>query len=155
MKYIDYLKLTDNFDKYLLFMDSLGFSDGEIASMCEVTAPTIHNAKKRQEPILEALKTVTAEAPVDKRNPDIQMVCQAFMTAFDTTKISKWDRFAAKRLADKHGKDNIVKVIELLAQNASDKYAPSVNSVRQLEEKWVNVSNYFKKKIGDSVEIDL
>jgi hypothetical protein len=155
MRYIDYLKLTDNFDKYLLFLDNLGFSDTEIATLCEVTTPTIHNAKKRQEPIIEALKTITAEAPTDKRNPDVQMVCQAFMTAFDTTKISKWDRFAAKRLADKHGADNIVKVITVLALNASDKYAPSVNSVRQLEEKWVNVSNYFKKKAGDTAEIDL
>lgn len=155
MKYIEYLKLTDNFDKYLLFLDELGFSDSEIASMTGVTAPTIHNAKKRQQPIIEALKTISGELTVaDKRNPDIQRIVETFIAAFDTTKTSKYDRFAAKRLADKHGADNIVKVIQLVAAHNSDKYCPSVNSIRQLEEKWPNVARYFKQKAADQV-VDL
>jgi hypothetical protein len=99
---------------------------------------------------LEALKNINDGIKVDKRNPDVQAIVDAFSERFGTTKASQYDRFAAKRLAHKYSAPEIIRVINALAQFGGDKYAPTVNSVRQLEEKLPGVVKFLKSKVADA-----
>lgn len=154
MNYLEYLKNHDNFDKYLLFLDALGFSGDEIATMTGVTRQTVHNAKSRQENLLEALKLIHSE-PKEHGNPDVNAIIGAFTESFGTTKSTKYDRWAAHRLAMKHGASVIVNIIKALAASRGDKYCPSVNSVKQIEEKWVNIANYIGRQQANNQVVEL
>lgn len=79
-------------------------------------------------------------------NADIDQVVDGFQEAFGNTKTTRYDRFAANRLVAKYGAQSVVGVIKLLASLSADKYAPSVSNVVQLEEKWVNILNFVRKK---------
>ncbi|HET7630453.1 MAG TPA: hypothetical protein VFK03_03700 [Candidatus Saccharimonadales bacterium] len=79
-------------------------------------------------------------------------VVEAFKEAFGTTKVSKYDRFAAHRLAEKHGQEAVVTIIRLLAQKSSEKFCPTVNSISQLEEKWVSALRFLRG--GQVVEVE-
>ena len=85
---------------------------------------------------------------------DVEVIVQKFSETFGTTKTSKQDRWAAHRLAQKFGSQSVVGVIGLLAQNSDQKYAPVVNSVAELENKFVSVMN-FLRNIKGSEEIQL
>lgn len=85
-------------------------------------------------------------------NADIDQVVGGFQEAFGNTKTTRFDRFAANRLVAKYGSQSVVGVIKLLASLQSDKYAPSVSSVVQLEEKFPNILSFVRKK-GQSGEV--
>lgn len=80
-------------------------------------------------------------------DPEVSTIVESFKEHFGTTKTSKWDRFAAKRLASKHGVDRILAVIDALSMVGGDKYAPSVNNVSQIEEKWVAIIRFLGGKV--------
>lgn len=155
MRALDFAKAYTNFDIIVLVLDERGLSDEQIAELLEITKPTIHNAKKRAEPLLEALKTISTEEPKTYGNPDVNAIVDEFKKQFGTTAASKYDRFAAKRLFTAHGTENVCKVIRALAHFSNDKYAPAVNSVRQLEEKWVSVIKFVGTKSNESQVIKL
>lgn len=146
MTYLEYLKNYDYFDKFLLFLDELGFSGDEIATMTGVTRQTLHNAKKRNETFLGALKMLTGPQK-EYGDPNINKIIGAFTESFGTTKSSKYDRWAAKRLSDKHGVEPMITIIQLLASRRGDQYRPSVNSVSELERKWDSVASYLGRQI--------
>lgn len=149
MKYLDYIKQYTNFDNVLVLFDELGFTDEEIMTKLEVSKQTIYNAQKRQEPLITALAAIPEPKAVQYGNPDINTIVEAFKQSFGTTAASRYDRFAAKRLAEKHGAENIVKVIQVLSQRAGAKFAPSVNSVSELEKKWVSVGKFLNNESND------
>lgn len=151
MRYLDYVKQFGTFDTILVLFDELGYTDEEITTKLEVTKGTLYNARKRQEALLEALKNMNGITSQDKRNPAVQAIVEAFTENFGTTKATQYDRWAAKRLATKHSEEVIVKVIKALALYTGDKYAPAVNNVRQLEEKWVSVGKFLNNKAGSQV----
>jgi hypothetical protein len=83
---------------------------------------------------------------------DVDKIVEKFADTFGTTKVSKYDRFAANRLAKKYGSQAVCGIVDLLAANGKEKYAPVVGSVAQLEEKWVSVLNFVRNhKDGDEV----
>lgn len=84
---------------------------------------------------------------------DVDRITQKFTDVFGTTKISKSDRFSARRLANKYGGQSVCGIIDLLAKNNGEKYAPVVNSVAQLEEKMPSVLNFLRKVQGKGEEI--
>lgn len=90
-------------------------------------------------------------------NEDVSEIVNTFKEVFGITKTSKYDRFAAKRLADKHGTDSIVQIIKLIAQRSSEQFCPTIGSVQQLETKWVSVIRFLRGNRGfnNSIEIDL
>ena len=97
------------------------------------------------------------EAPkvkVDARNPDIQTVIDAFAESFGTTKHTKYDRFAAKRLHTKYTVSEVVRLIKALAAKSNEKYCPSVNSVSQLEDKLPQVVKFLQGQ-PDNTEVEL
>lgn len=85
---------------------------------------------------------------------DIDIVLESFVQAFGTTKTSKNDRWAANRLVKKYSAQAVVGIINLLAANTTQKYAPVPNSVVQLEEKWVSILNFLRSIKGNE-EIQL
>lgn len=150
MQVIELAKSLNVIDLLLLILDEKGFSDAEIASIMEVSKQTIHNSKKRNMELLEALKMVKSP-PKEYGNKDINAVIKAFTDSFGTTKTTKYDRFAAKRLSDKYEPKIIVGAIRALSASQSDKYCPSVRSVTQFEEKLPNIIRYLKNKSTDGV----
>jgi len=83
---------------------------------------------------------------------DVDKVVMAFTDAFGTTKVSKYDRFAANRLVRKYGAQSVVGIVQLLAQRSTERYAPVVNSVVALENKFVSVRNFLAKQIQSGEE---
>lgn len=79
-------------------------------------------------------------------NVDVDRVVEKFSDTFGTTKTSKYDRFAAKRLVDKYGSDAVVGIIGLLGSRSTEKFAPVVNSISQLESKWASVLNFVRSQ---------
>lgn len=78
-------------------------------------------------------------------NAEVDIVVDKFTDTFGTTKTSKADRFAAHRLVRKYGAQAVVGIVALLAENSTEKYAPVVGSITQLETKWVSVLNFLRK----------
>ena len=85
---------------------------------------------------------------------DVDRVLEKFSSTFGTTKTSKQDRFAANRLARKYGSQAVCGIIQLLADNATEKYAPVLNSVTELEGKFVSVLSFIRK-LKDNTIIDI
>lgn len=87
-------------------------------------------------------------------NSDIDAVVIQFSETFGNTKTSKYDRFAAKRLTEKYGRDSIVGIIQLLGKRKDEKYCPVVGSVSELEQKIVSVMNFLRKGM-DNQDLDI
>jgi hypothetical protein len=155
MRHLDRIKRWGNISDHILVLDEKNFTDDQIMTTLEISKQTIYNARKAYEPLSEALKTINDNSQVDKRNPDIQEIIDAFTENFGTTKSTRWDRYAAKRLSDKYGADRIVKVIQILAAHGGEPYVPSVGSVRELEEKLVKVQSFFKRLQANSEVVEL
>lgn len=75
---------------------------------------------------------------------DIDIVVQKFTDTFGTTKVSRQDRWAANRLVSKYGSQAICGIVDLLAENSTEKFTPVVNSVAQLEDKMPSVLNFLR-----------
>jgi hypothetical protein len=82
-------------------------------------------------------------------NADINTVIDSFKEHFGVTKATRYDRFAAKRLIQRHGAEAICDTIRKLSQGQTDKFAPTVNSVSELENKWVSVNRFVNKEIEE------
>lgn len=105
---------------------------------------------------------ITAEMVVDRLmeenllhigygNADIDKVVEKFKTTFGTTKVTRYDRFAANRLVATYGMQAVCGIIQLLADNSTEKYAPIVGSIAQLETKWVSVLNFVRSLKNDEI----
>lgn len=119
--------------------------------------------------VIEILQTIvgdkaTAEMVVDRLNEegllhlgygdaDIDMILEAFSEAFGTTKVTRYDRYAANRIAKKYSSQAICGIIRLLAESRSQKFAPVVNSVVQLEEKLPSIINFLRDKNTEVIHI--
>jgi hypothetical protein len=88
-------------------------------------------------------------------NADIDKVVEAFSMTFGTTKVSKYDRFAANRLCSKYGSQGVVGVIKLLGENSSVKYAPVVNNVAELENKMVSILSFLRTLSNNDKTIEV
>lgn len=84
---------------------------------------------------------------------DIDQVISTFTETFGTTKVSNIDRFAANRLVKKYGAQSVVGIIKLLAQHSTERYAPVVGSIAQLETKWVSVLHFLRTRQDQEDEI--
>lgn len=82
---------------------------------------------------------------------DIDIVVEQFIETFGTTKTSQRDRWAANRLCGKYGSQSIVGIIRLLGQRSTERYAPMVNSIAQLEEKLPSVLRFLRGSTDDEV----
>lgn len=86
-------------------------------------------------------------------NADVDAIIDKFTTTFGTTKTSRFDRFAAHRLAERYGAKAVVGIIEILGQNAGQKYAPVVNNISELEHKLPSVLNFVRSIDGEEIAV--
>lgn len=140
MTLLDYAKQFHNFDIFLVLIDDAGYTDEDIMNKFDVSKQRIYDARKRITPILKAIETI--EGKKDMRNSDVQLIIDAFMNAFGTTKATAYDRYAAKRLHVKYEAKNIVLLINAVASLADEQYYPTINSVSQLENKLPQVVGF-------------
>lgn len=85
---------------------------------------------------------------------DVEQVIATFAGTFGTTKSSRYDRWAAHRLVEKHTAQAVCGVISLLGQKQAEAYAPVVNNIAELETKWMSVLNFLRKQ-NDKTPIDI
>ena len=88
-------------------------------------------------------------------NADIDQVIEAFTETFGTTRVSKYDRFAANRLVAKYGSQSVVGIIRLLGQHSTEKFAPTVNTISQLEDKIPSVLRFLRGVSQDDEIVQL
>lgn len=80
----------------------------------------------------------------------VSRIVGTFKEAFGTTKTSRYDRYAASRLATRYSADQVCQIIVLMAGAAAEPYAPVINNVSELENKWVSVLAHIKKQYNNS-----
>ena len=108
----------------------------------------------------------TAEAIIERLQDDgllhlgygdvaVDKIVGTFKEQFGTSVITKPDRASAHRLANTHTEQAVVTVIEMLASLRDEKYAPTVGSVRKLDEKWVNVIGFLRRQGQQSEVIEV
>lgn len=87
-------------------------------------------------------------------DPDVSAVVDQFQMAFRTTATIRTDRFAASRLAKRHGQATVAHVIQTLAARRNEKFAPTVNNLTQLEQKWPTVERFVGTPTrGDGLDV--
>lgn len=82
---------------------------------------------------------------------DVDKIVDKFKETFGTTKTSKIDRYSAHRLGAKYGSQAVTGIIQILGDNQGVRYAPVVNSVADLESKWVSILNFVRNLKSDEV----
>lgn len=82
-------------------------------------------------------------------NSEIDNVVQKFVDTFGTTKTTKYDRFAASRLVKKYGDSPVCNIIDLLGKASTQKYAPRVNNISDLESKMPSILIFLRGAKGD------
>jgi hypothetical protein len=75
-------------------------------------------------------------------DPDVASILDHFQMAFRTTTVSRTDRFAASRLAKRNGSATVIYMIQELNKRRTEKYAPTVNNLTDLERKWPSVERF-------------
>lgn len=81
---------------------------------------------------------------------DVDAITDKFKLTFGATKTTKQDRWAAHRLTQKYGSQSVVGIIGLLAQHSESRYAPVVNNITELENKWVSILNFLRTVDGEA-----
>lgn len=150
MKVLELAKQLNVADLLALILDEKGFSDSEVSTILEISKQTLHNSKKRNHELLEALKMVKSP-PAEYGDHNINKIINTFTESFGTTKSTKYDRLAAKRLYEKHGLAPICGAIKALANYQSDKYSPVTNNVSQFEEKLPSIAKFLNSKSNEQV----
>lgn len=151
MKILELVKTLSLQDIILLSLDEMGFSDRDIASRMGISPTTIHNSKKRLQRALDASETPTK---AEYGNPEVNSIVNTFKESFGTTKTTKADRFAANRLAKKHGAESIAQAIKAFSAHAHEKFAPSVNNVAEFDNKLPSIVKFMSNKSSEQ-EINL
>lgn len=85
---------------------------------------------------------------------DVNAITSKFSEVFGNTKTTKQDRSAAVRLGKKYGVKTVIYAINALAANIDRPYVPVVNSVAQLETKWVSVMNFLRANVQIEKPLD-
>lgn len=147
--YLEYIKNYGNLDQVIMLLKERKVTDVQIMEILEIPKQSIYNARKRQQPLLKYLVAPTI-LPQKYGDPDVNNIVDTFKDKFGTTLATTRDRQAAHRLAQKHGAENIVNVIVALAHFKSEKFAPVINSVSQLDAKLPGVISFLKKQEDNS-----
>jgi len=121
----------------------------------ENAAKPVKLTGKSLDRIVAAVESFYQKDTQEYGNHDVNSIVTSFKESFGTTKITKYDRWAASRLAKKYGADYVVNIIRALAAKSGERYAPTVNSVSQLEEKLLSVMRFLAREYGAAREIEL
>lgn len=114
--------------------------DRELREICSVF-PYPESAIKT---IKQAFKDAGWTPPA-KVHPEAERIIEAFKEANNVPSVRPTDIKAARLLAEKYGADNIIQIIQIMAAAQGKPYVPSINNIKNLQDKWVMVGNYIKK----------
>ncbi|HOR57547.1 MAG TPA: hypothetical protein PLV82_02625 [bacterium] len=83
-----------------------------------------------------------------KGNEDINKAVEHWKKTFGKNPPSKLtlSRYPFKRLIDAYTLDHVLSAITVVGQSVDDKYAPSINNPKDLEDKWISLIKYYKSK---------
>lgn len=101
---------------------------------------------------------MTTEPEITYGNPDVNSIVETFADLFGSTKVTRYDRWAAGRMArSKHygGAEGVVVLIKLFHSLSDDRYAPRVSSVSQFDDKLPAIVSFVKSKGQQLERIDL
>lgn len=84
-------------------------------------------------------------------DPEVSLILDSFQFHFGTTAVLRTDRYAASRLGKRHGVEEVCGAILALSARASEKYAPVVNNLTQLEQKWPAIQKFLNVGEGQDV----
>lgn len=62
MKFVEWLKKYDNFDRYILFLLSLDLTVIQVANLCEVTTQHVYNVIGRNKDLIKEYAIAVAKA---------------------------------------------------------------------------------------------
>ena len=86
-------------------------------------------------------------------NPEINNLFLKFeeIVGIKVSSKVKSNRFACKRLLQKHESNVIEQVLYIVAQANSDRYAPTITDFIELEQKWNRLGVWWRKKQNEGV----
>jgi len=91
---------------------------------------------------------------IEYGNHDVNLIVDTFKKAFGTTKTTKYDRYAASRLAKEYGAKYTANSIKSYAERSKDKFAPSVNSVSEFETKLPAIRSFMERKRSERTIVE-
>lgn len=84
--------------------------------------------------------------PLDKRNPDVQIIWDyGLKVGLGTTK-QNLNRYAIKRLLKNHTVDQLLKAMEVAQEIRQEPYAPQINNWMDLEDKYLKLRDFFARQ---------
>lgn len=87
-------------------------------------------------------------------DPDVSELVDHFQIAIPSTATIKTDRYAAARLAKRYGRATVLFIIQGLGKRRGEKFAPVVNNLTQLEQKWPQVERFVSSPArGDGLDV--
>ena len=94
-------------------------------------------------------KGIEPKAPESYGNSEINLLFEEWHKncGFKISSKVKLNRFACNRLLKSKGLDAVLKVLPIVAESNSDKYAPSIANFMDLEEKWNNLAIWYQKRL--------
>ena len=94
-------------------------------------------------------KGIERKAPESYGNSEINLLFEEWQKncGFKISSKVKLNRFACNRLLKSKGLDAVLKVLPIVAESNSDKYAPSIANFMDLEEKWNNLAIWYQKRL--------
>lgn len=83
--------------------------------------------------------------PDTTRDQDAKRVVEAFKEVNNVPSVRVSDKASARVLSQKYGADNIIQIIQVMAAHKGEQYVPSINHIKDIENKWVMIERWFKK----------
>lgn len=112
--------------------------------------------EKHFESLEEKVAQADEEPKPDKRRPEVSEVIEHFESRFDLKlPRSQYQRRAASTLIKQHGKDNVIKAIDLAQLARYKEYAPQILSLEDLRDKWNKLGEYFRRQAGAHQDMDI
>lgn len=99
-------------------------------------------------------KEVLATGVADNLNPLIELF-KPINPSYERLYANKTQRGALQRLVDKHGEEKIVKILETIQKTNQVKYAPTITTPLELENKLATLLLFLKREQGVSQSVKL
>lgn len=112
--------------------------------VCEKFRP-LYRALLIEQPGTVLQATTEGEAVVDRRNPEVNQVIEQFTDLIGKQSRVKMQRRAAYTLVHRHGVEQTLEAIKYYDLNRDDRYCPSITSLEQLRDKWIQLENHARR----------
>ncbi len=154
-QYVDGRQTTN---KYKVFILARGDDKKDTGGATEKTLGGATETAHRTQPISNSThitqvisKDITAEPEFG--NTEVNEIMSYWQEICGYPIAGKKNRYAAKNILAKHGRDNAYKLIRMVADAQTDKYAPTIGDLADLQQKLPQLAAYMKKRISGNERI--